>query len=167
MNPSGVQAITRELLVAELDGHRDHVLDVVEGISETEMDRPAAPSGWSPRSMVSHLLFDVEVFWVGAVLGADEDAISRIRDGWTAPPIPGERLCADYRSAVAGSNQILREIDLQAPPAWWPPQTLFGGPRLRSGLQVVLRVLGETATHAGHLDLARERIDGYQHLVVT
>jgi hypothetical protein len=30
----------------------------------------------------------------------------------------------------------------------------------------VLRLLMETATHAGHLDIARERIDGRQHLVV-
>jgi hypothetical protein len=30
----------------------------------------------------------------------------------------------------------------------------------------VFRVLVETATHAGHLDMARERIDGHQHLVV-
>jgi len=30
----------------------------------------------------------------------------------------------------------------------------------------VFRLLIETATHAGHLDLAREGIDGRQHLVV-
>ena len=30
----------------------------------------------------------------------------------------------------------------------------------------LLRLLLETATHAGHLDMAREGIDGHQHLVV-
>jgi len=31
----------------------------------------------------------------------------------------------------------------------------------------VLAVLTETACHAGHLDAARELIDGRQHLVLT
>jgi hypothetical protein len=40
-------------------------------------------------------------------------------------------------------------------------------PGLRQARACVLRLLVETATHAGHLDLARESIDGHQHLVVS
>ena len=36
----------------------------------------------------------------------------------------------------------------------------------REGWEVLLRVLGETSLHAGHLDMAREAIDGRQDLVV-
>ncbi|WP_370544393.1 DUF664 domain-containing protein [Frondihabitans sp. VKM Ac-2883] len=40
------------------------------------------------------------------------------------------------------------------------------GPR-RSLLATVLHVITETAAHAGHLDIARELIDGRQNLVLT
>jgi hypothetical protein len=33
--------------------------------------------------------------------------------------------------------------------------------------EVILHVLTETAVHAGHLDAARELIDGHQRLVLT
>jgi hypothetical protein len=35
------------------------------------------------------------------------------------------------------------------------------------GLEVVFRVLNETATHAGHIDMARDHLDGHQHRVVV
>jgi hypothetical protein len=33
--------------------------------------------------------------------------------------------------------------------------------------ETILHVLTETASHAGHLDIARELIDGHQWLVLT
>ena len=48
------------------------------------------------------------------------------------------------------------------PEAWWADSGL-AFPDLRT---VVLYVIIETATHAGHLDAARELIDGRQHLVL-
>jgi len=41
---------------------------------------------------------------------------------------------------------------------------LAGAPQPR---EIVLHVVTETATHAGHLDTARELIDGKLHLVLT
>ncbi|WP_241681392.1 DUF664 domain-containing protein [Pseudactinotalea terrae] len=155
------------LLVQRLDAGRDHVLQTIEGLDEPELDTVVAPSGWTARSMISHLLYDVEIFWLQAVLAADEDAIARVRDGWTAPSVPGPELRASYRDAVARGNHVLAEADLDAPPAWWPPPEVFGGPRLSTGWEILLRVLEETSVHAGHLDMARERLDGRQHLVVT
>jgi len=38
---------------------------------------------------------------------------------------------------------------------------------LNSSLEAVLRALNETATHAGHIDMVRERLDAHQHLVVS
>jgi hypothetical protein len=157
----------RRLLRSHLDANREHVLRTIEGLDEAALSTVVAPSGWTPRSMVSHLLYDAEIFWVQAVLGGDQDAIGRVRDGWTAPSVPGPELRAHYRAEVARSNQVLETVDLEAPPAWWPPPEVFGGPRLASGWEVVLRVLEETSVHAGHLDMARERLDGRQHLVVT
>ena len=157
----------RETLIAQLEHHRGHVLAAIEGLGEGDLDRSAAPSGWTLRGMVTHLLFDVEIFWMGAVLGGDRAAIARVCDGWSAPSIPGHRLRQEYRGAAEIGTMHLRDVDLDAEPRWWPPAEVFGGPALGSGLEVVLRVLGETATHAGHMDVARERLDGHQHLVVT
>ncbi|MGA9746463.1 MAG: DUF664 domain-containing protein [Nocardioides sp.] len=166
-SPGDPGAELRAALVAQLDLHRAHVLAGIEGLGEGELDRVVAPSGWTMRGLVTHLLHDVELFWMGAVLGADRSAIARVCDGWSAPSVPGDQLRAQYRAAAASGNRHLRGVDLDAKPRWWPTTDVFEGPRLGSGLAVVLRVLGETATHAGHIDMARERIDGHQHLVVT
>lgn len=53
-----------------------------------------------------------------------------------------------------------------APLAWWP-QHLFGEPHLHNVREVLLHVITKTACHAGHLDAARELIDGRQWLVLT
>ncbi|MFD0511365.1 DUF664 domain-containing protein [Streptomyces aureus] len=50
--------------------------------------------------------------------------------------------------------------------AWWPHH-LFGPPHLHSHRDVLLHVITETACHAGHLDAARELIDGRRWLVLT
>jgi hypothetical protein len=47
---------------------------------------------------------------------------------------------------------------LVAPPARWPDY--FEDWRLQDVREVILHVITETATHAGHLDAARELIDG-------
>lgn len=44
---------------------------------------------------------------------------------------------------------------------------IVGGDEEAYTRQCILRLLVETATHAGHLDMAREAIDGHQHLVVS
>jgi len=159
--------LVRDLLLTRLEAGREHVLQTIEGLDERALGTVVAPSGWTPRSMVSHLLHDVEIFWLRAVLGAEPVAIGRVRDGWTAPPLPGPELRAAYRAEADQGNRVLAEADLDAPPAWWPPSEMFGGPRLASGWEVMLRVLEETSVHAGHLDMAREQLDGRQHLVVT
>ena len=156
-----------EALIAQLDRQREHVLAGIEGLGERALDWVVAPSGWTLRSMVTHLLYDVEIFWMGAVLGADPSAIARVCDGWSAPSIPGRQLRQEYRAAASNGNRHLGKADLDAEPKWWPRPETFGGPRLSSSLEVVFRAFTETATHAGHIDMARERLDGHQHLVVT
>lgn len=50
-------------------------------------------------------------------------------------------------------------LPLGAAPAWWPAD-MFGPWRLDSVFAVLHHVTVETATHAGHLDAARELLDG-------
>jgi hypothetical protein len=65
-----------------------------------------------------------------------------------------------------GVAELLVEVHPDAPPRWWPPAEVFPFPPFSDVRACLFRILIETATHAGHLDIVRETIDGRQHLVV-
>ncbi|MFF8486879.1 mycothiol transferase [Streptomyces antibioticus] len=71
-----------------------------------------------------------------------------------------------YRAEAGLANAAVAAADADAPPAWWPHH-LFGAPHLHTVRDVLLHVITETACHAGHLDAARELIDGRRWLVLT
>jgi hypothetical protein len=68
-------------------------------------------------------------------------------------------LVGRYTVATERGHDRVRPLPLATPPAWWPPD-LFGPWRLHSLFEVLQHVLVETSTHAGHLDAARELVDG-------
>lgn len=154
-------------LLTQLASARAHVLRAVAGLDETDMSRCVAPSGWTMTTLLNHLAFDDEMFWIAAVLGGDATAIAALHDGWVSEPMTGAEAVAVYRRHIAHSDEVLAAADLDAPPRWWPPVEEFGGPMMSDGREVVFRVLVETSVHAGHLDIARELMDGHQDLVVT
>ncbi|MGW5242217.1 mycothiol transferase [Monashia sp. NPDC004114] len=156
----------RDVLLARLAAERRHVLATVDGLSEMDLMGVVAPSGWSMAQLLNHLTYDDEIFWIGAILGSDEECIGLIQDGWQVPVTSGAAAVAEYRHWVRRSDGLLTEVDLDAPPGWWPPEEVFPFPRFADARECVFRLLMETATHAGHLDMARERIDGRQHMVV-
>ena len=67
---------------------------------------------------------------------------------------------------TALADAVIRATPLDTPPAWWPAD-LFGTFRLLDLREVLLHVITETACHAGHLDVARELIDGRTWLILT
>ena len=156
----------RAALLAHLHAEREHVFAAVEGLSERDLTRAAVPSGWSIAELLNHLTYDDEIFWAGAILGGDEGCIGLIQDGWKVPVTSGADAVAQYRRWRRRSDAVLAEVDLDASARWWPPEQVFPFPPCADARDCVLRLLMETATHAGHLDIARERIDGRQHLVV-
>lgn len=156
-----------ELLLVHLASERDHVLRAVDGLTEAEMSRLLVPSGWTITRLLNHLAFDDEMFWMSAVLGGDLRAIAALHNGWASQPTTGDEAVSIYALEIERSNEILAKVDLNVPPRWWPPASEFDAPPMRSGREVVFRVLTETSTHAGHLDIVRELIDGHQNLVVN
>ncbi len=156
----------RDVLLARLAAERRHVLATVDGLSEADLTSVVAPSGWSMARMLNHLTYDDEIFWVGAILGGDQEAIGLIQDGWKVPVSSGAAAAAAYRRWCGRNDALLTDVDLDAPPAWWPSEDVFPFPPFADARECVFRLLMETATHAGHLDMARERIDGRQYLVV-
>jgi hypothetical protein len=149
---------------------RHHVLGIVSGLSEADLRRPALPSGWSCLGLVNHLALDVELFWFRAVMAGDRAAISALADvgnAWqVGPEVAASTVIDRYRHETARASEIIEAVSLDAAPAWWP-NDLFGSWRLSSNLEVLLHVLTETACHAGHLDAARELLDGEQWLVLN
>jgi uncharacterized protein DUF664 len=156
-------------LLGVLGSKRTHVLTILEGLDEEALRRPVLPSGWTCLGLVHHLALDVEKFWFRAVTAGEEAAVAEIlasgEDGWRpAPEKSAEDVFALYRREAALADAVLAGADLEAPPAWWPD--FFGDWRYGNLREVVLHVITETATHAGHLDAVRELIDGRQRLVV-
>ncbi len=161
---------TKEHLLDHLGSQRRHVLGAVEGLADADLLRAVLPSGWTPTQLVHHLAVDVERFWFrGTVAGESEvtDAVTPDAEGgWTLPPhLTPQQVISLYRSEIDRADAVIHDTALDAPPAWWPAE-LFGDYRLDDLAEVMLHVISETATHAGHLDAVRELIDGRQWLVL-
>ncbi|MCF3120840.1 DUF664 domain-containing protein [Streptomyces arenae] len=153
-----------------LDGQRRHVLGILDGLDEAALRRPVLPSGWHCLGMVQHLALDVERFWFRAVVAGDEDVIRGLTsddEAWRVDP--GTRpadVLELYRREAERADAVIATTPPDTPLSWWP-HDLFGEPHLHTLRDVVLHVITETACHAGHLDAARELIDGRRWLVLT
>ncbi|QCR19949.1 hypothetical protein C1N71_11320 [Agrococcus sp. SGAir0287] len=164
----------RDALLSALDAARTHVLDAVAGVDDATLRAATLPSGWSPIGLVRHLTLGGERYWFETVVAGgdlgwwpDDDAA---RDGgrpadWRVDDVePTVEVLAAYRAAIARSGAVLASVSLDDAPRrreeGWGPQRF---PDVRA---VVLHVLVETATHAGHLDAALELGDGRQRLVL-
>jgi uncharacterized damage-inducible protein DinB len=159
-----------ETLCAYQDGQRRHVLGILEGLGEEELRRPVLPSGWTCLGLVSHLALDIERFWFRAVVAGEQTAIEELTstgDAWLVPPeVPAREIFDLYRAQIVLANEVIAATPAQAAPAWWPAGH-FGGWRLHNLREILLHVITETACHAGHLDAARELIDGRMWRVLT
>ena len=157
----------REVLSSYLNGQRDHVLGILDGLSEEDLRRPVLPTGWTCLGLVQHLAVDVERFWFRAVVAGERVDLESGTDAWQVPAhVPAEAVLDGYRREIALANPIIAATALDAAPAWWPEE-LFGAWRLHNLRQIIMHVIAETACHAGHLDAVRELIDGRTWMILT
>ena len=157
----------RDELLASLAAQRKHVLDALQELTEAELRRPVLPSGWTCLGLVQHLTLDVERFWFRAVVAGEHVELATGDAAWQVnDTTPARDVLAAYREEIRLSDEILARTPLNAAPVWWPVEVFADLPE-RDLRATVLAVLTETACHAGHLDAARELIDGRQHLVLT
>lgn len=159
----------RSLLLRQLSSQRHHILTQLRDLTDAQLRRAVLPSGWTPLGLVRHLTLSDERYWFDVVMGGAP------LDYWPEGPNADWRVGPDdatsdvfdaYRTAIARSDDVIASLGLDDPPArpepWWDDAGL-AFPDLRT---VMLHMIVETATHAGHLDAARELIDGHQHLVL-
>ncbi len=161
---------TRDAMLASLTAQRRHVLGILEGLTDTDLRRPVLPTGWSCVGLVQHLALDVERFWFRAVMANEAVSWSSLEEldapAWQVPESTSPaQVLALYRDEIARADVIIGATALDAAPKRWPTE-LFGAFRLADLGEVLLHVITETACHAGHLDAARELIDGRTWMVL-
>ena len=157
-----------QVLLDFLAAQRETALASVEGLDEEAWHRSVVPSGWTPAGLIEHLS-GVELHWFQVVV-ADAD-ISQPADEDMAPYDPmaafvtdwsSADIIAEYRELCARSDAVLAVTPLSA-----RPHGRHGDPEVAEPATVrwvVLHVIEEIARHAGHLDIARELLDGQTRL---
>ncbi|WUS99835.1 DinB family protein [Streptomyces sp. NBC_00708] len=154
-------ADARELLLGYLDWYRKALMRKLAGLPDDVLRTPVEPLGWSPLGLVQHLGW-VERRWLRWGFGA-VDVVAYPPGGdteeWTvAAHTPTAQVIADYEAEVAAANVFVAAADLS-------DKARLGG-RFKTPDQapalsrILFHLLQEYARHVGHLDIARELIDG-------
>jgi hypothetical protein len=150
----------------KLREERTAALATLDGVSEYDMRRPVTPTGTNLLGLVKHLA-SVEYRYLGDSFGRPApETLSWVEDGsdyqgadmWAKADESSDYLIGLYRRAAAHSDETIQLLELDSPGSvpHWPQeqrQTTLG--------VLLIRVLDETAHHAGHLDIVREMIDGH------
>lgn len=159
------QGKIRDELVEWLDAQRRHVAEQVAAMPTAARRRPLAPSGWTPRGLIRHLTLDVERVWFRAVMAGERVPLPEGYEGWIpSDDHSDEDLLEQYATECSLATKAIEDLELDAKPVWWFEDG--GDPPHSSLREVLLHVIVETATHAGHLDICRELVDGGQRLVL-
>jgi hypothetical protein len=155
-----------EMLRAFLRAQRESVLAIVAGLSEEAWHRSVVPTGWTPAGMLEHL-GGAEWHWFQGVVAGKQPELPGDVDEDQPPydPLsvvftsdaPSAEVTAFYRGQCAESESVLAATPLSAPPRGKHGPEGAEPPNVR---WVVLHMIEETARHAGHLDPARELLDG-------
>lgn len=153
-------------LLSSLNGQREHVLGILDGLPGEALRRPVLPSGWTCLGLVRHLAMDVERFWFRSIVAGELVGLCEGAEAWhISEDTPPDAVFGLYRQEIGRANEIIAGTPLDTAPAAWPDE--WSGWRLADLREVMLHVITETACHAGHLDAVRELIDGRRWMVLT
>ncbi|MFF1769289.1 DinB family protein [Streptomyces sp. NPDC058249] len=146
----------KESLHASLNRHRDAVLWKLDGLDDEQVRRVMTPSGTNLLGLVKHLA-SVEYGWFCSTFGREVEPL------WF-DPFSEEDMAAGqgettaqiidfYARARAAADRTISELSLDDLGTSWNGTTVS----LRWAL---IRMVEESARHAGHMDIVRELIDG-------
>ncbi len=152
-------------LHAKLQISRAAMLSKVEGLSDYDRRRPMTPTGTNLLGLLKHLA-GVEYVYLGTSFGRppaetlaweEDGSVWDGADMWALPTESSDYLIGLYRRACAHGDRTIEALDLDAVGSvpHWPEE------RRATDLGVLLiRMVDETARHAGHADILRETLDG-------
>ncbi len=151
----------RGLLLDYLDFFRGVVAGKLDGLTDAELTGSVVPSGWTPSGLVHHLV-NVERRWLEwGFLGQQIEEPWRDRaegDGWLTLERSVTELGAMLSERAARSREIVEAHDLTDVSAL---TGRFRDADTAPQLQwILLHLIQEYARHVGHLDIARELVDG-------
>ena len=90
-------------LLSSLTDQREHVLGIIEGLTDEALRRPVLPSGWTCLGLVRHLAIDVERFWFRSIF-AGQQVEPRASDAavWqVGPDEPADAIVGLYRGRLS------------------------------------------------------------------
>jgi hypothetical protein len=160
----------RHALLAALEYQRVSVRSIVDGLSERHWHTSVVPSGWTPAGLVAHL-GGAERHWTCGVILAhdpghpfDVDFDDEPYDP-SAPFVidwPSSKVLGYYRDQTRQTDEMLAVTGLDSAPQGRHGTEDIDEPR--SVREIVLHLIEETAAHSGHLEIARELLDGKTRL---
>jgi hypothetical protein len=144
---------TRAVMLAKLDG-----------LPEYDVRRPITASGTNLLGLVKHLT-GCEHVYLGASFGrtppdvlpwVEDRSIWENADMWVRPEESRDYIVGLYQRACAHGDATIEALDLQTPGSvpHWPEER-----RATDLGTLLIRMVDETAHHAGHADICREIID--------
>ncbi len=164
------------MLLGFLQYQRDSVLKVVDGLPEEAWQTPVVPSGWTVAGLLWHL-GGVEHHWLqhvttgvmeerqtGEAEGDDNEDAYDPEAAFICDE-PSADLIANYRDECRRSDEVLAVTPLDAAPRGldFHPDPDYTR-QITNVRWIVLHVIEETAVHSGHLEIARELLDGKTRL---
>jgi Protein of unknown function (DUF664) len=143
----------KQLLAAVLEQQRDIVLWKLDGLTDDQLLEPITDGGLYLLGLVKHLATG-ESYWLCDLFGRPSEprSLAASDDVQLDPGDTTEGVLGYYARARAASDQSIVELDLHTTATTWL------GDRV-SFRWAILHMIEETARHAGHADLIRERID--------
>jgi hypothetical protein len=162
---SSFDEVDRPALFAALEYQRASVRSIVDGLSEEHWHTSIVPSGWTPAGLVAHL-GGAERHWTCGVILAhdpghafDEDS-DEPYDPYAPFVIdwPSSKVLTYYRDQAEQTDEMLARTALDSVPRGRHGTEEMDQPQ--SVREIVLHLIEETAAHSGHLEIARELLDG-------
>jgi hypothetical protein len=156
----------KSMLHEFLQTQRDSVRSIVSGLSEEDWHRSVVPSGWTPAGFVEHL-GGAEYHWFQSVISGvefvppddDEEFTPYDPNAAFVSNLSSEEILRNYQEECDRSDKVYERVTLLTKPLGRHFNTEV--PNVR---WVVLHMIEETATHSGHLEIARELMDGQTKL---
>jgi hypothetical protein len=151
------------LLLGYLDWYRAAVLRKLEGLSDEQLTTPLPALGWAPLTIVQHLGY-VERRWLRwGFLAEPLEAYPLGEAGEWRIDEPPSAVLERYRDQIAESDRIL-STGSDGPCPF--ESTAAAGGRFATADEtptlgrILVHLLQEYARHTGHVDIARQLIDG-------
>jgi hypothetical protein len=159
----GFDEADRAELLEALAYQRSSVRSIVDGLDEEAWHTSVVPSGWTPAGLVAHL-GGAERHWTGVIVDDDPghpfDDDKAVYDPKAAfvTDWPSTKVLAYYKDQTDRTDETLAVTALAAAPLGHHggPDS-YQPPTVRA---IVLHLIEETASHSGHLEIARELLDG-------